>query len=700
MNVLEIRLLGSPAVHWEGVPLSILRRQTRMLLFRLAVLGQPMPREHLCFLFWPDIPEAAAGRNLSHLLTHLRQALPDSDILCTVDDRVQLNRDRVWSDVGEFIRLGEMAGGAKDVDTLAQAARLYRGPFMDGVSAPNSPEYESWMMLERRTLERRYREALATLIEELAQSGEYDHAVGYAHRYLAIDRLDESIHRRLIELYAARGDRAAALRQYRQCATLLERELGVQPLPETEALYEVVLKGRSSRQSVMAMRTLWTTLPGPHAPLVGRAEALEELRRACTRAAAGQGGMALITGESGIGKSRLLQHFAAQLPARSLVLVAAGQPGAQSLPYNLIIQAIRSQLKIDAQTGRVLSPAAYHVSPVWMAEVARLLPELDVADYASPRTQPLQSDEARLRMFEGLSRFVQGLAVDAEPAILCLDNLHWADRASLEWLAYLGTQLRGLPLLIVGAGRNDEGAELTNLRQGLSRLGSLTEVELAGLTVAQVQELLCYVTGRHAIDEQLAPRLHAATGGNPFYLLQIVDKLLEGGQGPEQWATLGDFPLPSTIRAAVEARLESLDEVARQVIEACAILAPASAFDLIRLTAGRRELETLDALDSLAARRLLDNREDVYRFQHDLVRRVVEASMSPLRRRLLHRRAGRALEQVNRHSVDALAYHYEAADEPLKAAYFHELAAQRAEALFAWREAEEHRVRVRALQLQ
>lgn len=698
MDVLEIRLLGSPSAQWGEQPLSILRRQTRMLLFRLAVYGQPLARERLCFLFWPDISEAVAGRNLSHLLTHLRQALPDSELLCAVEDRVALDRQRTWTDVTEFLHLCEIACTEQSAETLARAVRLYRGPFMDGVSAPNCPEYESWMLLERRNLERRYREALSALIDRLALLGEYDQAVAYAHRYLAIDRLDESIHRRLIELYAARGDRAAALRQYRQCATLLEHELGVQPLPETQALYEVVLKGRSSRQASMAAAALWTTLPGPHAPLVGRVEALQELRRAWTRASAGQGGMALITGEAGIGKSRILQHFIAQLSPRSYALVAAGQPGAQSLPYGLIIQAIRSRLTLDAQSGRPLSPDSYHISPVWMAEAARLLPELDIPDYALPRRPQIQGDEGRLRLFEGLSRLVQALGADAEPGILCLDNLHWADSATLDWLAYLGAQLRSMPLLVLGACPSDECAGLASLRQGLGRLGNLTEIELAGLTVEQVEELLCYVTGRHAIGGQLAARLHIATGGNPFYLLQIIANLLEMGQGPEQWEDLGDFPLPATIRAAVEARLQALDEVSRQVIEACAILAPAFGFDLIRLTAGRREMETLDALDNLATRRLLDIGDEVYHFQHDLVRRVVEISMSPMRRRLLHRRAARALEQVNRHAVDALAYHYEAAGEPLRAAYFHELAAQRAEALFAWREAEEHRMRVRALQ--
>ena len=120
---------------------------------------------------------------------------------------------------------------------------------------------------------------------------------------------------------------------------------------------------------------------------------------------------------------------------------------------------------------------------------------------------------------------------------------------------------------------------------------------------------------------------------------------------------------------------------------------------LVRLTSGRRELETLDSLDLLEYHHLLDEENDQYRFHHDLVRRVVEVNMSPMRHQLLHRRAGRALEQTNRQEVATLAYHYEAGNELAKAVHFHELAAQRAEALFAWREAEEHRGRVHALQL-
>ena len=220
------------------------------------------------------------------------------------------------------------------------------------------------------------------------------------------------------------------LRQYRQCAILLERELGVQPLPETVSLYEVVLMG-APRQAVGAPQD-----DARCRSAGGRAEAL----RSCVAPARGRrrsGRHGADHGQAGIGNKPV--YFAAQL-RRAIVLVAAGQPGAQSLPYGLITQAMRSRLRIDAQSG-CSPPASYRLSPVWVAEVARLLPELETGGFAPARNAQLPGDEARLRLFEGLIRFIQAMTLGAEPAVLCLDNLHWADSATLDWLAYLGTQL-------------------------------------------------------------------------------------------------------------------------------------------------------------------------------------------------------------------------------------------------------------------
>jgi len=682
---LRIYLLGPPRAEWAGRALAIPRRQVRALLYRLAARLDPVPREHLCFLFWPHTPESTARRNLSHLLTHLRNTLPTPKVLLAADDHVRLDPHRAWSDTAAFDRL--CAGGG--LRALQQAVDLYRKPFLAGFSLPNGPEFEAWATLEQRAWERLYLKALAGLIEEQTAGGNYDAAIAYARRYLEADDLAEDVHRRLITLYAATGDRSAALRQFERCAAVLERELGVSPLPETRAAYRAILDGRPPPLQRPVVESAWATLPGLDVPLVGRDGALRRLERAYARVRMGHGGVVLISGEAGIGKSRLMRDFATRLQGQALILVGVGMASERALPYQPIAQALRSTLNVERLT--------FNVQSTWLAEASRLLPELCALHPDLPPPMLAEPDEARARLFEALCRITLGLAVSPHPVLLCLDDLHWADGATLDWLVYMGRRLRGSRLLVIGAYRAEEADAVGELRRGLARLGVLSEMRLSGLDANAVLALLRHLEGHVPGDQALADRLQKATGGNPFFLLETLRVLIEAGRLPGDLADLEDLPLPDTVRQAVEARLERLSPVARQVLEAGAILGLTFGFDLVRLTAGRRELETMDGLDKLVARHLLVEQDTGYRFHHDLIRRVVEAGLSPMRRQLLHRRAGRALEQLEPGEVVALAYHFDAGGEGEKALHYHGLAAQRAEALFAWREAEGHQSRMLVL---
>ena len=756
---LRIHLLGPPKVEWAGRALDIPRRQVRALLYRLAARLQPIPREHLCFLFWPDTPDSTSRRNLSHLLTHLRRALPSPEVLLTPDDRVNLDPQQVWSDVVTFDRLCatlsyegkrsatlQYEGKRSDsfqyerkpdhprsaatplelrpsdrsrhgsserpsrttripdrVDALQQAVDLYRGPFLDGFSLPTNPEFETWITQERSAWEHLYLQALGDLIEEYVARDERDAAIACAQRYLATDDLAEDVHRRLISLYAEIGDRNAALRQFERCAAALERELGVSPLPATRAAYQAVLEDRRPPPKRPTPWLTWTTLPSLDVPLVGRDEAWHRLEQAYAHARAGHGRVILISGEPGIGKSRLVQDFATHLQDQALVLAGAGEPGEHTLPYHPIAQALRSAANVERLTCQVQS--------IWLAEVSRLLPELRTV---WPDLPPLQAstlaepDEARTRLFEALYQTILELAGGPQPVILCLDDLHWADGATLDWLAYLGCRLRDSRSLILGTYRSEEAGALDGLRHTLARLGALSELELTGLNTASVLQLLRHLAGPHQYrgkrsdphqyrgkrsglrpgDEALADRLQRATGGNPFFLLEMLRALIETGQLDEDLTSLEKLPLPNTVRQAVEARLERLSPTARQVLEASAILGATFSFDLVRLTAGRRELEAMDALDELVGRHLLVERQTGYRFRHNLIRHVTQAGLGPVRRQLLHRRAGRALEQLDPDAVLALARHFDAGGDAEKALQYYAEAAHRAEALFAWREAE------------
>ncbi|HEY3227848.1 MAG TPA: tetratricopeptide repeat protein [Roseiflexaceae bacterium] len=243
---------------------------------------------------------------------------------------------------------------------LHQAANLVHGPFLDGFSLPDNPEFEAWAAQERQAWERRVLDTLAALIEHHAARGAYDDAIRAAQRYLAIDDLAEEIHRQLITLYAAAGDRSAALRQYERCSAMLERELGVSPLPETHAVYMAVRDGRSPLQppqeaaparlasSIQSAETLlpdvWpalsATLPALPTSLIGReqdvAAVCDLLRRSDVR-------LITLSGPGGAGKTRLGIEAATRardLYAHGAVFVALAPIRDPALVVAVIAQAL------------------------------------------------------------------------------------------------------------------------------------------------------------------------------------------------------------------------------------------------------------------------------------------------------------------------------------------------------------------------
>jgi DNA-binding SARP family transcriptional activator len=695
-NDLQVYLLGPPRAEWDGAVLSIPRRQVRALLYRLAAQPEPVFREQLVFLFWPDTPDSEARRSLSRLLTHLRRALPEPDLLVACGDRVGLDFEHVWSDFVVFTRLSDRGD---EIESLGLAADLYRGSFLAGFSLPGPPEFEAWLLQQQRDAERHYLDILTALIEKHAARHEYDPAIAYARRYLAADELAEDVHRRLIALYAAAGDRSAALRQFERCATILERELGVRPLPETRAVYQSALDGRSSPVRPTASDLSWATLPGLDVPLVGRDAAYRRLSRALSEAQAGRGQVVLISGEPGIGKSRLMEEFARDLGDRALVLAAAARTGKHPLPYHLVAEIFRSISDWHGLTSGV--------QPIWLAEAARLLPELRDLHPDLPPPLPVEPDEARARLLESLCRMMLGLAAGPRPLLLCLDDLHWADSATLDWLLCLARRMAsgrvahspgiGRPVLILGTYRTGEQDAVDELRHNLLRIGILSELRLAGLDCSAVLEIVRHLTGPRPGSVALSRRLHRATGGNPFFLLETLRVLLEAGELPQDLTGLDKVPLPDTVRQAVEVRLRRLEPRARQILEAGAVLGMSFDFDLVRRTAGRGEIEAVDALDEAVARQLLVEEPPGYRFRHALIRQTLEAALGPVRHHLLHRRAARALERVDPQPVARIARHFDLGGEPERALRYYRRAARQAEDLFAWKEAEKTQRRMLAL---
>jgi predicted ATPase/DNA-binding SARP family transcriptional activator len=663
-----------------------------LLYYLAARADEPVARTRLISLLWQDSDEQEGRNSLSTSLSRLRRALPNVPIVASGDTLVWRAQPDTSTDLAEFRQLSRPGATAPD---LAAAAALWRGPFLEGFDLRDCPDWEDWLALERAAWQQHVLDTLERAADAEAAARDWPAALGHARRALAIDPLQERFHRQVMRFSEQAGDRAAALAHYRLTRQRLSDELGVEPDPETQRLYQAILNQASRPPPSPAVTQPRATQPPaeaperppqprPGIPLVGRHAELAALQTAAQEAEAGRGRLVVLQGEVGIGKSRLVEELVWRLDgaeARDLasgprwtVLFGACHESEQGLAYHPFVDALSSALRGGPTPD---------LPDLWLAEVARLVPDLLERRPELPTPARLDPQQEQRRLFEGVARFVAALPA---PRLLVLEDLHWADEGSLGLLAYLvrHVELRGM--LVVGTVRTGEaGPRLSRLLRHLDRESRLHTLELPLLNTEAIVQLLREVVREDV--RSLGQELHAETEGNPLFAVETIRALLESGQ--LQLRGRAELPrplLPDSIQSAIRARLARLDAAGQGLANAVAVLGGAVDFDQARQLASLDEEEALDALERLLSGELL--REvpgPLYVFGHDKVRQVVYDDLSGARRRVLHRRALETLTSASQSApVERLAYHAIRAQEWDQAVAWSEAAANAALAVFAY----------------
>jgi DNA-binding SARP family transcriptional activator/predicted ATPase len=692
--LLKLRLFGDFTLYQGNQQVTSLSSARLQSLLAYLVLHSDVRhmRQRVAFLFWPDATEAQARNNLRQLLHQLRQSLPVVERFLRVDaTSLQWRADTPFRvDVALFERaLGRAREAATRHDrdeegaALREADSLYRGALLPGC-------YDEWIMPERERLQQAYSQALEQLLHLSELQGDYVAAIRYAQRLIRIDPLSEDFYRRLMRLHLVNNDRASALRTYHTCAAMLQRELGIEPDPATHAIYEQLLHKPAASGSAVPRQPALTVRP----TLVGRRREWENLQAAWNRVVDGVPHFVLITGEAGLGKSRLAEEF----------LTWVGQHGA--ITAKTRSYAAEGQLSLAPVTDWLRSeeirPQVQQLESVWLTEVARVLPELLTERPDIPHFEPLGEYGQRQRFFEALARAV---LIAPRPLLLLIDDLQWCDSETLEWLHFLLRFDPGAPLLVVGCARAEELPSDHPLRKLMLHLHNTTavfEIELHPLDAAETAKLAALVEGSEPELEMLESDieelmyLYRETGGYPLFVVETVRAGLgrttdsaSGGDSPRNKSPAGEErPLPSRVRAVLENRLQQLSALACEVAELAATNGREFTLDLL-VTAGHFDVDsTVHALDELWHKRIVrEEGTDSYDFTHDKLREVTYAQISVPQRRLLHRRIATALEASYADDLDSvsgqLAWHYERAGLILEAIFRYQRAAAVAQRLYA-----------------
>ncbi len=666
MTNTQLYFLGPTQLKNDNQPLKLTNNKGIALLLYLAVKRDPQRREHVMDLLWPDSLPQSARKNMRNTLWQIRKTLGDEFIQVEAD-RLRLGQN-VWLDLNPFEQL---TLPSRNVSAIEEAVALYRAPLAEGLHILEAPTFELWLTGERERLNQHYLRLLEALVFNYQTDHKWRQVINTAQRALTNDNLQEPLYQALMKAYTHLGERHEALHIYETLQNILAQELGVTPLPATQNLRQTILEGHlpmpDKLPNALEPPPTAPAHPPPTTPFVGRELEHQILDTALKAATNNQAQIVMLYGELGIGKSRLWQRWSSTLPHALAILETRCLDTTQSLPFAPLARLL-SQSQCFERLFELSSP----LSMTWLAELARFFPQIREHHPEIPLPAAVPPEEERRRLFEAFTQAF--LALESLPFLLFIDDLHWADQTTLDWLLYLTDRLRHKPFLLVGTYRSsDAPARLKRMIANWNREGIIRHLPLQRLTLPEAKALITALGG----DITLAQQLHTKSAGNPYFLIELnrVD--------PED--------TPPELADLLNERLNHLPETAQQVMQAAAVLEAGFEFTTLRHTSGRGEEEILNATDALLKATLLAEKDGGYEFSHPLVATIVRDSLSLARRQFLNRRAAEALEATYTANLapiaGRIAAHYHEANKPKKAAHYAALAGEHALDLSAFVEA-------------
>lgn len=689
-DTITVRLLGGFSVRFGEFTLGSLPPQAVSLLSYLIVhRDRPQTRDLLAGRFWSELPEDRARKRLSNSLWQIKDAAAASNLptlLMSTPNSVQFTQEYdIEVDSEEFeaqlaecereLRTRQLRGIL--ADRLAAVVAGYPGDFLSG-------HYHDWIEPERDRIRDRYHGALVHLIQLYKSRSQYDVALRFAATLVKQEPLREDLHREVMRLHALLGQTPAAERQFAICSQILLAELGVEPSAETVELIERIRTDAPSQ----ALREL--TVDREPTALIGRSQELSVLLGRADELLNGSGGVVLVEGDPGIGKTRLIEEFVEAADWRGLRVLSAGHTELSRMrPYETLREVLSG-----AVTGLRGEHLVEVIEPVWLQQASEVLPEMARLIDGADRRMPLHADEEPSRMGEALARVILAQG-GLGPTLIVLEDMHWCDDDSMQVLGQLGSRLARSGVLLCLTYRRFEAEQSRSVWSGISKLEALpsgSRLVVGPLSGTEVRELITAQLGPGGLPGATVSELVGQTNGNPLYVLESVrnpGSLLQDIDSDD--GRLSSLDLPATVVKSLEGRVGALGPDKLAVLRALAALAEPATAQVVAEIAGLARKPTLEALTAVAGQGfVVDDDSGVCKFAHDQTRRVIYELMTAEEKARTHECIYLALEAEGDHHPEQLAYHARLARRMGDAHHWHLVAAREALAVNGFRTAADH----------
>ncbi len=620
LGSLEISLDGEPA------PAELLWKKNAALLVYLArTPDRRRTREHLCGLLWGDRPEEAARHSLNEALRVIRRNAGD-DVVESDARQVTLSRTAVVLDVDELAALAETSD-------WEGAGGLIEGTFLDGFGVPDASDFEDWLSAERRSWQTRCVDVLVECALARMGRGDVTGAVLTAGEALRLDALSNAAVRAAMRASALHDERARALQIYEEFAERLAGELATEPSAETTRLADRIRRERTWRlpEALAPAESLTRRLP-----LVGRREELSGLLAAWRSSRAERAAsLATITGEPGVGKTRLAEELAsrARLDGGTVVGIRA-VPADRAVPWSGLLGLCRG--------GLLEAPGLLAAPQPALAAIVAELPEWGERFRDVP---PRPARRSLARAFPELLRPV----AEEQPLLIFVDDAEWLDEESAGALARVLRDLENLSFTLLLAAGTPEGRE--RLDELVSLAGAnrpVCSIALEVLGFDAVRELAAAGLPDYTDEEldRIARRIQADSAGLPLLAVELVHAVRGGlelgelaGAWPERDQTLEQTmpgELPEAVHAAIRVSYRRMSASAQRIAAAASVLDDRFTPEALHLLTELSGEEVQAALDELEWQRWLNFEPRGYAFVARIVKRVVASDMlTPGQRRRL-----------------------------------------------------------------